>query len=177
MTDPQPPEAAPEGFGFWTNQLTLLGERDPMEVLAATVPALRAALAGADPDAWRRPRTEGGWSPVQILGHLLDVEWIFGYRIRTILADEEPRFGGVDQDRWVTAQRHGDADPDALLGALEALRTANLAWWAERTAEELERTGLHEGAGVQVSLGLMRRILAGHDLNHLAQVEQALAGA
>jgi hypothetical protein len=32
---------------------------------------------------------EGKWTPNEIIGHLTDSEWVYGYRLRLILSDDD----------------------------------------------------------------------------------------
>lgn len=175
MSAPNPEAGVPPGFEFWRAQLERLGERDPLQVMAESPDALDELFLGVSDERLRNPPAPGKWSPVQILGHLVDTEWIFGFRVRTILADARPGFPGIDQDRWVAAQGHAQADARVLLGYFRALRGINLAWWGRLDEADLERTGFHQEAGLELSLGLLRRILAGHDLHHRAHLEELLA--
>jgi hypothetical protein len=49
------------------------------------------------------------------------------------------------------------------------MRSLNLAQWRRTSPEDLKRTGQHNERGTE-SLGVMLRLLAGHDLSHLAQI-------
>ncbi|MEE8587567.1 MAG: DinB family protein, partial [Acidobacteriota bacterium] len=87
-------------FSFWKRQLELLGDRDPGSVLSSTPQNLAGLLERFPHQLFRRQALKGKWTPNQILGHLADVEWIFGYRVRTILADQTPLLQGADQEKW-----------------------------------------------------------------------------
>ncbi len=166
--------AAP-GYDFWRRQLHALGEKDPLEVLEATPDRIDVLLEEHGTDAFRDRPEPDTWSPVEILGHLLDIEWVFGFRCRTTAFDESPSFPGIDQDRWVSAQAWGDADPGALAGRFRKAREVNLTFWRSLGRKELEKTGLHQEADVVLALGEQRKILAGHDLVHLEQMTERLA--
>ena len=51
---------------------------------------------------------------IECVGHLVDAELVVATRVRWILAEDEPDIVGYDQDRWVDALRHRDADPGAV---------------------------------------------------------------
>lgn len=172
MTDSVP--EAP-GYAFWQKQVERLGDRDPLGVLEETPGRLGRLVAQYPRARFVEECRPGKWRPVEILGHLVDAEWIFGYRVRTVLCDVDPTFRGVDQDRWVEHQSWRDADPEDVLTAFRAMRAVNLAIWQRLSAEQLSRRGRHETAGVELTLEQMRRILAGHDLHHVAQLEAYLA--
>ena len=160
-------------YSFLEGQLDRLGEQDPLEVLGATVAKLEAWTHEVPDAVWRRPVAEGKWTPAQIVGHLLDVEWIFGFRLRLMLCQDEPSLTEVEQDRWVERLGHAERSPSELVATLRPLRETNLIVWRSLSDTDLERGAAHEGAGRRYTLGFMRSLQAGHDLSHLAQLDSA----
>jgi DinB superfamily len=112
----------------------------------------------------------GEWSVTELLGHLWDAEIANAFRARAILAQEEPRLIGYDQDAWATLARPGFA---ALLDAFTALRGANLVLVRQTPAPLWERFGIHEERG-RTSFRLLTETTAGHDRAHLLQLEQTI---
>ena len=104
-----------------------------------------------------------------MIGHLTDSEWVDGYRLRLILGENAPAILGTKQDLWVSALRHNERDPSELVEIFRTLRHLNLAVWRRTPPEDFERISLHNERGSE-SLGVMLRLLAGHDLSHLAQI-------
>jgi hypothetical protein len=156
--------------------LSLLGTRDPLEVLSQT-PGRIAEMIRAYPHRVLRMRPfEGRWTPLEILGHLADAEIVYGYRIRLVLCEPRPTILSMDQELWVSGQKHNQGEPAELLEMFTALRRANLALWRRMTPAELQREGVHSERGPE-SLGLMLRMNAGHDLSHIDQISRYLAAA
>ena len=153
--------------------LELLGERDPIEVLDETPRVLVRVIAQNPVELMRQRPFEGKWTPNEILGHLADSEWVFGYRLRAILTEDRPLLAWFDQDSWVARSNHNDRDPADLLELFRTLRVFNLSLWRGLSPADLERSGIHDKRGEE-SLGLMLRITAGHDLWHLAQLDRYL---
>ncbi|MGH9577171.1 MAG: DinB family protein, partial [Terriglobales bacterium] len=57
----------------------------------ATGPALIAtAVTGLDDATLRHKPAPGKWCILEILGHLSDIEVLYGYRLRQMLADKNP---------------------------------------------------------------------------------------
>jgi hypothetical protein len=172
-------EKVVEGMGaeaYRARVLALLGGRDPLEVLAET-PAILDRLVQANPAGILRARPfPGKWTGNEIIGHLLDSEWTYGFRIRLVLSEERPAIIGIDQDLWVAGHRHNEREPALLAEMFAALRRCTLDLWRRMGPAELERAGLHNERGPE-TLGLMQRMIAGHDLAHLAQIERTLKAA
>lgn len=149
-----------------------LGEDDPAEVQAATPALLRALVERAGARLRDRP-SPADWSVIECIGHMVDGEVVVAGRARWILAEDAPDIVGYDQDRWVMALRHRDADPAGLVDAFVALRAANLRLWHASSVRDRQRIGRHRERGPE-SYELTFRLLAGHDRVHLGQADRAL---
>jgi hypothetical protein len=154
----------------------MLGERDPLEVMAQTASQLGQIVREYSPSVLRSQPLEGKWTPSEIIGHLVDSEWVYGYRLRLILSEDNPTILGTNQDSWVARQRHNEREPAELVETFRTLREFNLAVWRRTSPAELERTGQHNERGPE-SLAVMLRLLAGHDLSHLDQIRRYIEAA
>lgn len=152
--------------------LGLLGADDPAGVQAATPRALRQLVDEAGQDLRTRP-AEHEWSVLECIGHISDAEIVSSARYRWILAHDQPKLVGYDQDRWVERLDHQDAEPEELLNPFEALRKANLALWGRTKTADRNRVGIHEERGAE-SYDLTFRLIAGHDRFHVAQARRTL---
>ena len=152
--------------------VSLVGDDDPADVQAQTVPLIRELLADAGADADRRPE-DSEWSVSECLAHMLDAELVVSGRYRWILAHDRPELVGYDQDLWVNQLHQPVEDPTELLATFEALRAANLALWERTPVEQRERFGIHRERGPE-SYALTFTLAAGHDRFHLAQARRAL---
>ena len=151
-----------------------LGDRDPVAYLEELPGAVRAMVAGVEPEVLRTPEAPDKWSVKDVLVHLLDSEVVYGYRMRFIVAQPEGAIAGYDQERWLRALRYREAQIDPALEALTALRHWNLTWIRTLDDEERARWGTHSERGVE-SVGHIIQLLAAHDLAHRTQIKRILA--
>ena len=156
--------------------LALLGDRDPLEVLGATPTAAARVLAHAAPSALTAPEAPGKWSVAGVLQHLADSEGINGLRIRRMLVEDTPPISAYDQDAWARVFRYASADPGLALRDFTAVRAANLRLWSSLDATALARAGMHAERGLETA-GMLIRLLAGHDLVHLKQIDRILGAS
>lgn len=153
--------------------LARLGDRDPVDVLVRTPARLEARLTRLAEDALAtRPRA-GAWSVKEIIGHLADSEWVYGYRMRLMLSHERPAIAGYDQDVMVAGMAHNDRPISMLLEEFRRLRGLNVDLYLRTRGPAWERVGLHAERGEE-SVGFSVRLLAGHDLRHADQIERTL---
>ena len=106
-----------------------------------------------------------------MIAHLADSELVGAFRLRLILAHDEPALTAYDQDRWADHLHYETADGQESLERFRVLREANVALWANASPTELARVGLHPERGRE-SLSRMMRLYAGHDLAHLRQLDR-----
>ena len=144
--------------------------------LLERTPAVLHALLGGLPEGWLDGRdTPDGWTPRDVVGHLISAElddWI--PRIEIVVRDGvgrpfEPfdRFAHVERDRGVPLH--------VLIDRFAELRADSLMTLRDLVDDDdLERRGRHPELG-EVSLGELLATWAVHDLDHVAQAYSALA--
>ena len=150
--------------------LELLGDHDPILVLEATPSRLEALTLNFTEDDWARAYGPGKWDARHIVAHLADVELGVGFRVRQMVAGVET-LQAFDENAWATP--YSRFDPVTALGTFRALRAWNLVRYASFGLEEWLAESRHPERGV-ISVDLSVRMSAGHDLNHLGQLERLL---
>ena len=171
MTTAQPGLEVSAPSTYREKLFNLLAGRDPLEVLGQTASTLADIVAGHPAELLRGRAIQGKWTPNEIIGHLTDSEWVYGYRLRLILCEDEPVILGIRQDAWVATQRHNEREPAELVEIFRTLRALNLSVWRRISPEDLHRSGQHNERGAE-SLAVMLPLLAGHDLSHLQQISR-----
>ena len=151
-----------------------LGGRDPMSVLASTVDRIAELTAGFRAERLTAPIAPGKWSIHETVAHLADLELVTSARCRWILFEDNPTLIGYDQDPWVNGWRREEEPFPETFQRLRVLRQSQLRLFRNCSEAELERTAMHQDHGA-ITLGFLRSLVAGHDLNHLRQMEQRAA--
>lgn len=151
----------------------LVGERDPWTILAATPDRIRTLVASATAQELGWTPAPGRWSVQQIVAHLADAEIVGAWRIRSVLAANGTQLQAYDQNAWASAFHYENADPAASAALFGALRAATLKLLRVVDAARLEHAGIHQERGRE-SIPHIMRMYAGHDLNHLGQIEGLL---
>src|SRR2546423_14773236 len=61
---------------------------------------IAAAVSGLPDKTLRYKPAPDKWCILEILGHLADIELVYAYRIRQMLADKKPVIAPMDGDDW-----------------------------------------------------------------------------
>jgi hypothetical protein len=163
------PSATEEPAAYVEALLSVLGDQDPFDVLAATPARVGAIAQGVSDDVLDRVPRPGEWSARDVLGHLLDVEVVYGFRMRLTLTEDEAHYPGYDEKRWAALPKPGFA---GMLAAFAALRAVNLHLLGSLSDAAWSRVGHHGEQGPD-PFDVQVRKLAGHDLAHLDQLQRA----
>jgi hypothetical protein len=148
--------------------------QDPMKVQAATAKKLERLISGVPAGKLRKRPTPEKWSVSEIVAHLADTEIVVGWRMRLILGAPGTPITAFDQDSWVTAGHYEKRDPRKCLEQFRVLREANLALLKSLAPEQWKHYGMHAERG-QESIEHLVKMMAGHDVNHIQQIERILA--
>ena len=147
--------------------------KKPLAVQAVTPRKLARLIKGVSPARLRQRPAPGKWSVAEIVAHLADAELVGGFRIRMILGAPGTPITAFDQDVWVTAAHYDKRDTRKDVETFRALREANLDLYKTLTPEQWRHYGIHSERGKE-TVEHIARMFAGHDLNHLAQIEGIL---
>jgi uncharacterized damage-inducible protein DinB len=148
--------------------------RDPRAVLASTADRLRTLVASTPPERWHHKPAPGKWSVRAVLAHLADAEIVAGWRVRLILGHDGAPLQPFDQEVWADAFRYEDTDVNESLATFSATRASLLSLLSRVEPGRLMHHGMHAERGVE-TIDHLIRLYAGHDLNHLAQIERLVA--
>lgn len=151
--------------------LANVGALDPLTVQAETPAKLERLVKGLPSSRLRERPAPDKWSAAEILAHLADAELVTAWRIRQILGAPGTPIQAYDQNSWAAAGHYEQRDPQKSLQIIRTLREANLALLKSLAPEQWKQYGLHAERGEE-SIERIARMMAGHDLNHLKQLEK-----
>ena len=147
----------------------------PLEaILEATPGVIAQYLEGLSDEAAAIPPAPGKWSPAEIVCHLADCELVFAFRLRQTLAEDAPIIQPFDQDKW--AVNYAGISAGQALGVFGSLRTWNLLLIRKALPAAANRPVTHPERGTMTFQTLVET-MAGHDINHLNQLQKLAATA
>ncbi|MBI1849294.1 MAG: DinB family protein, partial [Planctomycetes bacterium] len=145
--------------------------QDPLKVQRATPKKLETLTHRLTPAQLRRRPAPKKWSIAEILAHLAETEIVVGWRLRQALTKSGGPVQAYDQDAWASAGRYAKRDPKASLALFRALRECNLTLLRGLSKQQWNCFHMHEERGKE-TVARTVSMIAGHDLNHLGQVER-----
>jgi hypothetical protein len=148
--------------------------KHPLQVQAATAKKLERLIKSATASKLRKRPAPDKWSVNEILAHFAETEIVGSFRMRMILGAPGTPIPAFDQDAWVISGHYEKRDPRKSLEQFRVLREANLALLKSLKSEQWKHYGVHSERG-QETIERIVTMFAGHDLNHLGQIEQILA--
>jgi hypothetical protein len=153
-----------------------LNGQEPLPVLNTTAARLRALTAGlTDAQINTRPAPRK-WSICEIAAHLADCEIVFSFRLRQTLAPNLNQPHAIiqpfDQEAW--AARYSAYQLEPALALFQAARNWNLLFLTTVSYDDRRRPTTHPERGT-MNLWTIVETMAGHDINHLQQIERLTA--
>ena len=143
--------------------------------LESTAAVLSRAAAALSPAEARRRPAAGGFSLVENVWHLADLEREgYGLRIRRILSETNPALLNFDGDRMARERVYQERDVDRGIVLFARARAQNLEALRKLSRAEWKRSGSQEGVGC-VSLDDIPRMMAEHDRAHGTEIANLIA--
>lgn len=130
----------------------------------ADVPA--KGVAGLTREELNSFPVPGTWSIQQIIGHLLDSDQIGGYRMKSIIAEDNPLILNYDETRFTERLMYDQLDVEAACDLFARNRRVVAAMLRRLPDETFARTGVHSVRG-KVTLGEIVETYADHLEHHM----------
>lgn len=149
--------------------------KDSIAMQRETPDTLARLIEGVPAGTLKRSPAPGKWSVAAILAHLAEDELASSWRYRQMIENSGAMLPGFDQDEWARLGDYASWEPREALEMFRLLREANLRMFAKLTPEDWQCFGVHSERG-RMTVKELASQLAGHDMNHIEQVRQILAG-
>ena len=166
MSRPLENEYAPAFQGY----VSYVNEDDIMPAMRSQIDELDVLLDKVTPERETYRYAEGKWSIREIVGHLIDGERVFGYRLLCIARGETQNLPGFDQDEYMLTAPFDRIDLEDLLSEFRLARLSNIAML--RTLDEAAWTRMGTANGNPISVRALAFIMVGHLRHHMAVLRE-----
>ena len=150
---------------YYHRYISLVPEGDIIEILEGQLASSLEFLSGIPGEKQDHRYAPGKWTVKELLGHIIDVEWLFTYRALQFARGDASPLPGMDQERWMAGADFAERSMDSLTDELRRLRHANLILFKSFDDEALDRTGV--ASGCQFTVRSILSIIAGHQFHHI----------
>lgn len=164
MNRPQPNE-----YPAWGETYISKVDQDIFEILEEQIFSI-PALFESNKDKENYAYAEGKWTLKEMLGHIIDCERIFIYRITSFARNEKQHLPGFEEDDYVANARFSERNYEDMIEEFAAMRKANLYLFRSLNEEELNRKGIASGREINVKSILF--IVAGHIIHHVSILKE-----
>jgi len=158
---PKPDEFAP----YYRGYVDRIPGGDVLALLETLRTETAALFAGIDEAKAEYRYAPGKWSVREVLGHLIDVERVFGVRGLAFARGDGTPLPGFDQDEYVANGGFANRTIENLLEERDGLRRSHLALFRGLKDEAWARTGTANGA--LFTTRAIPYVLAGHEIHHV----------
>lgn len=138
---------------------------DVLAVLRAQGEEVAGVFGGLSDERLDRAYAPGKWTPRQLLGHLLDGEWVFSYRAVRFSRGDGERLAAMDEDAMMAGSTYATRSVESLLDEYRHLRAATVAMYGALSEEQLARVG--HASSFALSPAALAYCTAGHEAHHL----------
>lgn len=147
--------------------------KKPLDIQSSTVKKIERLIKGVSTGMLKKRPAPDKWSVAEIITHMADAEIAGAWRMRLILGSPGIPIPAFDQDAWAASGHYDKRDPKKSLEQFRSLREANLILLKSLTPDQWKHHGVHIERGVE-TIERVVQMFAGHDINHLKQMEQIL---
>jgi DinB superfamily len=139
-------------------------EKSPREIAAS--------VSGLPDKALRYKPAPDKWSILEMLAHLVDMETLYAYRMRQMLADKDPQIAPIDQDEWARNLGYTEESVPELLALYGLNRHHNLQLLRRLKAADLDKGAFHPEHKRKITVAEIVGMMSRHGPNHLEQIER-----
>jgi len=112
----------------------------------------------------------GKWSLKGLLGHMVDSERIFSYRVLAISRGEKTALPGFDENEYQAASEYETQDAADIIAQYKATRAATTALLHSFSTKQWNQMG--QANGKSISARALAWMIAGHEKHHLRIIKE-----
>jgi uncharacterized damage-inducible protein DinB len=112
----------------------------------------------------------GKWSLKGLLGHMVDTERIFSYRVLAISRGEKTALPGFDENEYQAASEYETQEASDILAQYKATRMATMVLLNSFSSKQWNQMG--QANGKSISVRALAWMIAGHEKHHLTIIKE-----
>ena len=155
---------------FYHGYISLVPEGDIIDTLREQREALQELIAAIPEDKSDYRYAPGKWTTREVVGHVVDAEWVFVSRALWFARAVPTPLPGMDQDEFMAGANFGDRPLTRLAEEHGNLRSAAILLFESFDEDIMDRAGV--ASGLEFTVRAIPHIVAGHAFHHMGTLEE-----
>ncbi|MGD1842813.1 MAG: DinB family protein [Thermonemataceae bacterium] len=160
----------PQEYPTYAGYALPLVEDDLLKQLTQRTAPMLAFYKGIDEAKAATAYAPDKWTIKEVLGHVIDTERIFAYRILSFLRGETQSLLGFDQDAYIAQGAFNDRSWESLVEEMALVRPSTIALIEHIPPTLTQRSGI--AIGHSFTLRALVALLIGHELHHAKIIQE-----
>ncbi len=156
---------ATEYPSYFEGYVSLAPEGDVIETLTRQIEQTTSILRAVEEERAGESYEPGKWSIKELVGHLIDSERVFSYRVLSIARGDTQSLPGMDQDVYARHANFNARTLSSLVEELGRVRASTLDLFRHLDEEAWARRGTANDN--EVTVRALAHIVAGHEAHHI----------
>ena len=162
-----------EYAAYYRQYIELVPEGDVCELLEQQIAEFSKVLGAVQEEQAKVLHEPYTWTITQVVGHMIDVEKVFGYRAHRFACNDLRPILGMDQNEFVDNLEYRESLLREMAVELKCARRSNYLFLKRIPDAAWKRTGAADGN--TMSVRAIAYILVGHVTHHLEIIKQRVS--
>ena len=167
---PSRPPTPDEYAEYYHGYISKLPAGDVVETLRAQRDAYVSLFADIPESKVDYRYAPGKWTTKEVVGHVIDAEWIFTYRALRFARADPAELPGMDQDEFMKGANFAQRDFAGMIDEFQNLRSAGIALFGSFDESIWSRTGI--ASNFRFTVRALAYIVAGHGMHHVGVLKE-----
>jgi hypothetical protein len=159
-----------EYFEYYDRYVSLVPDGDIVAILRAQLAATGEFLRSVPKERIEHRYAPGKWTLKEVLGHVVDMEWVFTARALHFARAVGQPLPGVEQDDFIAVGNFAAQAWPALIDQYQHLRAANTLLFEAFDDAAWSRKGI--ASGREFTVRAIPHIIAGHERHHVGVIRE-----
>ena len=172
-TRPSDRPKAQEYAPYYGRYIDLVSDGDILDLLEQQIVEFGGVLDAIPEEQAKVLHGSYTWTITQVVGHLIDVEKVFGYRAHRFACNDLRPILGMEQNEFVDNLEYRAPLLSDMVVELKCTRRSNLLFLKRIADDAWSRTGTADGN--TMSVRAIAYVLVGHITHHLEIIKRRIA--
>ncbi|MBO6536359.1 MAG: DinB family protein [Balneolaceae bacterium] len=159
-----------EYVNFYTGYVELVEKGNIINILNSQMHELYTLINTIPGDKAFYAYATGKWTIKEVIGHMIETERMFSFRIMAISRGEKQPLPGMDQDEYMANNNYNSRTLANLSNEYLAVRVSTIHLLSTMTKAMINQTG--NASGFDFTVRALAFIIAGHEQHHMNVIRE-----